>query len=74
MDNKSVAFFYFGRFLKPHKNSKNVIVRQQVAAKKNIKKTQSSTKKHTGRAFRGYGVYRASGAAHLQATTTIANA
>ncbi|WP_273444112.1 hypothetical protein [Treponema berlinense] len=73
MDNKSVAFFYFGRFLQPYKNSKNVIVRQQVAAK-NIKKTQSRTKKHTGRAFRGYGVYRASGAAHLQATTTIANA
>ena len=73
MDNKSVAFFYFGRFLKPHKNSKNVIVRQQVAAK-HIKKTQSRTKKHTGRAFRSYGVYRASGAAHLQATTTIANA
>ena len=73
MDNKSVAFFYFGRFLQPYKNSKNVIVRQQVAAK-NIKKTQSRTEKHTGRAFRGYGVYRASGAAHLQATTTIANA
>ena len=73
MDNKSVAFFYFGRFLQPYKNSKNVIVRQQVAAK-NIKKTQSRTKKPTGRAFRGYGVYRASGAAHLQATTTIANA
>ncbi|MDO5766881.1 MAG: hypothetical protein Q4P83_04645 [Spirochaetales bacterium] len=73
MDNKSVAFFYFGRFLKPHKNSKNIIVRQQVAAKKH-KKTQSRTKKHTGRAFRGYGVYRASGATHLQATTTIANA
>ena len=41
---------------------------------KKHKKTQSRTKKHTGRAFRGYGVYRASGAAHLQATTTIANA
>lgn len=73
MDNKSVAFFYFGRFLQPHKNSKNVIVRQQVAAK-NIKKHNPALKKHTGRAFRGYGVYRASGAAHLQATTTIANA
>ena len=43
MDNKSVAFFYFGRFLQPHKNSKNVIVRQQVAAK-NIKKHNPALK------------------------------
>ena len=52
--------------------SKAVFV--NVLDKAKHKKTQSRTKKHTGRAFRGYGVYRASGAAHLQATTTIANA
>ena len=44
MDNKSVAFFYFGRFPQPYKNSKNVIVRQQVAAKKNIKKHNPALK------------------------------
>lgn len=73
MDNKSVAFFILGVPSTAQKQQKRHCPPAS-GGKKNIKKTQSRTKRHTGRAFRGYGVYRASGAAHLQATTTIANA
>ncbi|WP_443738009.1 hypothetical protein [Treponema sp.] len=73
MDNKSVAFFILGVSFSRIKTAKTSLSASKWRQKKH-KKTQSRTKKHTGRAFRGYGVYRTSGAAHLQATTTIANA